>query len=70
MIKFGVCCFGGLGSVPGYGPLPLVSSHVVAVTHIQNRGRLAQMLALGKSFSAKKKGKEKKERKKQYKMLW
>ena len=28
------------GSVPGCGPTPLSSSHVVAVTHIQNRRRL------------------------------
>ena len=47
--------FGGLGLVPGHRPTPLVSDYVVAMTHIQNRGRLAQMLAQGKSSSAKKK---------------
>ena len=39
---------------PGHGPTPLVSSHAVAVTHIQNGGRLAQMLAQGDSSSSKK----------------
>ena len=47
VVKFGVLCFDSLGSVPGHGPTLLVSSHAVAVTHIQNRGRLAQMLAQG-----------------------
>ena len=46
--------FGGLGSVPGHRPTPLLSGHAVMATHIQNRGRLAQMLAQGKSSSAKK----------------
>ena len=32
---------------------PLIS-HAVAVSHIQNRGRLAQMLAQGQSSSSKK----------------
>ena len=36
---------------PGGRPTPLLS-HAVVVTHIQNRGRLAQMLAQGKSFSS------------------
>ena len=31
------------------------SSHAVAVSHMQNRGRLAQMLAQSQSSSAKKK---------------
>ena len=39
--------------VRGFGSL--LVSHTVAVTHIQNRGRLTQMLAQGKSSSAKKK---------------
>ena len=42
MVKFGVFHFGSLGSVPGRGPILLVSSHAVALTHVQNRGRLAQ----------------------------
>ena len=46
--------FSGLGSVPGCGPTPLAGGHAVAVTHIQNRGRLAQMLAQDKSSSSKK----------------
>ena len=40
VIKFSVLCFSSLGLVPGCGPTPLVCSHAVAVTHIQNRGRL------------------------------
>ena len=35
-----------MGSDPRHGPTPL-STHAVAVTYIQNRGRLAQMLAQG-----------------------
>ena len=55
VVKFGMLCFGGLGSVPRYGPTLLIGSHAMATTHIQNRGRLAQMLAQGKSSSGKKK---------------
>ena len=41
--------------VPGCTPAPLNGGHAVAVaTHIQNRGRLAQMLSQGKSSSRKK----------------
>ena len=54
VVKFGVLCFNSPGSVPGHGPTPLVGGHAVAVTHIQNRGRLAQMLAQGESSSSKK----------------
>ena len=54
-VKFGVLHYGGPGSVPGHGPTPLIGGHAVAATHIQNRGRLAQMLAQGKSSSAKNK---------------
>ena len=54
VVKFGALYFGGLGSVPRHGPTPLLGSHAVAATHIQNRGRLAQMLAQGKSSSNKK----------------
>ena len=49
VVKFGVLHFGILGSVPKRGPTPLVGGHAVAATHIQNRGRLAQMLAQGES---------------------
>ena len=47
MVKFGVLHFSSPGSVPRHGPTPLISSRAVAVTHIQNRGRLAQILAQG-----------------------
>ena len=33
----------GLG--PGRRPTPLMGGHVLMATHMQNRGRLAQMLA-------------------------
>ena len=45
MVKFGALHFGGPGSVPRHGPTPLVHGHAVVVPHIQNRGRLAEMLA-------------------------
>ena len=54
VVKFSLLHFSGLGSVPGCGPTPLVESHAVAVTHIQNRGRLVQMLVQGESSSSKK----------------
>ena len=41
-----------MGWDPGSVPIPLVS-HAVVMTHIQNRGRLAWMLAQGYSSSAK-----------------
>ena len=44
VVKFGVLHFGGLASVPRSGPTPLISSHAVAATHIQNRGGLSQIL--------------------------
>ena len=53
-VKFSTLCFSSPGSVPRCGPIPLVSSHAVVGTHIQNRGRLAQMLAQGQSSSSKK----------------
>ena len=43
VVKLGALCFGSPGSVPRCGPTPLGSNHVVVVTHIQNRGRLAQI---------------------------
>ena len=41
--------------VPGHRPTALVGGHAVVAAHIQNRGRLAQMLAHSKSSSPKKK---------------
>ena len=64
LVKFGVLHFSGLDAIPGLRPIPLVSSHAVVVTHIQNREKLAQMLAQGKSSSAKKE-KEKEEEKRE-----
>ena len=43
-----------MGLNPRRGPTLLVS-HAYEATHIQNRGRLAQILAQGKSSSLKKK---------------
>ena len=51
VLKFSVLCFSGPGSDPGYGPPHRSSGHAVIVTHIQNRGRLAQMLAQGEYSS-------------------
>ena len=39
-----------MGFDPRHRPTPLISN-AVAATHIQNRGRLAQMLAQGESSS-------------------
>ena len=39
---------------PRCRPTPPIGGHAVAVAHIQNRGRLEQMLAQGQSSSAKK----------------
>ena len=50
-------CFGDTGLAgldPRHKPTQHSSSHAVAVSHIQSRGRLAQMLAKGQSFSSKK----------------
>ena len=57
-LKFGTLHFGSLGSVPWHGPAPLISGHAVAVTHIQNRGILVQVVAQGQSSSAKKRERE------------
>ena len=51
VVKFGAR---GLGN-PGGGPTPLISGHATAVTHTQNRGWLAQMLAQGKNLPQQKK---------------
>ena len=58
MVKLGTLCFGSPGSVPGRRPTPLVGSHAMAATHIQNRGRVTQMLAQAKSSSGKKRMKK------------
>lgn len=55
MVKSGALCFSGPGLLPGSRPLPLVGSHVVVVTHIQNGGRRAQILAQGVFFPQEKK---------------
>ena len=64
MVKLGTLHFGILGSGPRRGPTPLVSGHAMAATHKKNRGKLAQMLAQGESFSTKMRKKKKKGRKK------
>ena len=43
-----------VGSDHGHGPTYHLSSHAVAASHIQNKGRLAQMLGQGQSASPKK----------------
>ena len=53
VVKFSVLHFSSLGLVPGSRLIPLIS-HAVAATRIQNRGRLAEMLAQGGSSSSKK----------------
>ena len=53
VVKFGMLCFSGPGSVPRHGPMPLIGGHAVAVTHIQSRGILAQMLAQCESSLSK-----------------
>ena len=56
MVKFGTLHFGGLGLVPGVDLHHLsVSGHAVAAAHIQKEEDWQQMLAEGKSSSAKKK---------------
>ena len=54
MVSFRMLHFRSLGLVPRWRPTPLGGGHAVVVTHIENRGRLAQMLAQGKSSSSKK----------------
>ena len=54
VVKFGMLCFGSLGSVPGHGPTSLIfSGHAVVAAHIQKVEDWQQMLAQGKSSSAK-----------------
>ena len=55
-LKFHMLCSGGpgfAGSDPRCRPTPLISC-AVEVSHLQSRGRLAQMLAQGESSSKKK----------------
>ena len=46
VVKFDALHFSSPEAVPRHRPITLIS-HAVAVTYIQNRGRLAQMLAQG-----------------------
>ena len=46
-VKLSMLHFSGQGLVPGCGPTLLIGGHAVVVTHIQNRGRMAQMSAQG-----------------------
>ena len=65
-LKFYTLHFSSLeftGSDSRCGPTPLIS-HAVEASHIQSRGRLAQMLAQSKSSSAKKKRERKRGRRK------
>ena len=61
MPQFGGSAF--TGSDPRHRPTHDSSRHAVEASHIQNRGRLAQMLAQHQSSSAKKKNEEKSEEK-------
>ena len=55
MGKFSVLHISSPGSVPGHGPMPLIGGHAVVATHMQNRGRLVQMLAQVQPSSGQKK---------------
>ena len=54
VLKFDMLLFSIPGMLPGHGPTLFIGSHAIVATHIQKRGRLAQMLAQGKSSSSKK----------------
>ena len=54
VVKFNALYSSSPGSVPRSRPIPLIGSHAVVATHVQNRGRLEQMLAQGETSSAKK----------------
>ena len=54
VVKFSTLYFSSPGSVPSYRLIPLLGGHAVEATYIQNRGRLAQLLAQDESFSSKK----------------
>ena len=61
MVKFTLSALAALrfvSSDPGHRPTHCSSSHAVAASHIQNRGRLAQMLTQGQSFSLNKQTKK------------
>ena len=55
VVKFCAQCFGTVGLVLERRPTLLVRCCAVVVTHIQNRGRWAQVLAQGQSSSKKEK---------------
>ena len=55
VVKFYVLHFGSPRLVPGLGSTLLICGHAVTTTLIQNRGRLAQLLAQGESPSAENK---------------
>ena len=56
VVKFGVLHFGGPGVIPGRGPIPLICQWPCCGggAHIQEEEDWQQMLAQGKSSSAKK----------------
>ena len=54
VVNFGVLHFGSPGSVPRRRPTPLISGHAVVAARIQREEDWQQMLAHGKSSSAKK----------------
>ena len=47
VVKFSAFHFGGQGLVPRRRPTTLVGGHTVVTAHLQNRRKLAQMLAQG-----------------------
>ena len=49
VVRFGMLCFGEPGLVPRRKTTHHSSGHAVAASHIQNRGRLTQILAQGQS---------------------
>ena len=58
-LKFRALCFGSPGFTgldPGCGLTHSLSSHAVAASHVQSRGRWAWILAQGQSSSNKKRG--------------
>ena len=53
VVKSSTLCFSGPGSVPRSRLTSHIGGHAMVATHLQNRGRLPQMLAQGDSSSAK-----------------
>ena len=47
VVKFGMFCFGGPGSITRHGHTIFISSHAVMVTHTKSRGRLATNVSSG-----------------------